>query len=128
MESLFGVERTVDDEAERREHTRVPYGAWVTFKTGKSKSFCLARDLSLGGLFLRSQTPPAVGSRISLVLVVEGEREPIKFKARVVRLSEPEGGFAVRFDEMSEQAAAHLLALVQAIHRQLEAALAGSQH
>lgn len=117
------LEQTVSNEADRRQHARVPYGAWVTLKAGRSKSFCLARDLSLGGLFLRSQNPPPVGSKISLVLVVEGEREPIKLKAHVVRLSEPEGGFAVRFDNMSEEAAAHLLGLVQSIHRQFEAAL-----
>ncbi|MBN2360618.1 MAG: PilZ domain-containing protein [Deltaproteobacteria bacterium] len=109
--------------ADRRQHARVPYGAWVTLKAGKSKSFCLARDLSLGGVFLRSQKPPPMGSKVQLVLVVEGEREPIKLKAHVVRQSEAEGGFAVRFDSMSEEAAAHLLTLVQAIHRQLEAAL-----
>jgi len=110
-------------DADRRQHPRVPYGAWVTLKAGRAKSFCLARDLSLGGLFLRSQTPPALGTSVDLVLVVEGERDPIKLKAHVIRQSEGEGGFAVRFYDMSEEAAAQLLGLVQTIHRQLEAAL-----
>jgi len=107
-----------ENYTEKRAHTRVPYGAWVTVQQGSEKSFCLARDLSLGGVFLRTETIPEIGVRVDLVLVIEGQRDAITLRGEVVRHSLDEGGYGIKFNEMNDLAAAQLLDLVQEIARQ----------
>lgn len=107
-----------DSFVEKRAHPRVPYGAWITVQRDAEKSFCLSRDLSLGGVFLRSETPPELGAQLELILVIEGQRDAIELQGVVVRHGAAEGGFAVRFSDISDDAAAQLLDLVQSIARQ----------
>jgi hypothetical protein len=87
---------------ERRESPRVPYGAWVEDLTREgSIQFFLAKDLSLGGLLLTTtETPPEVGHRVHLRLVVEYESRVMAVDGQVIRHAAPENGvtaFAVRF-------------------------------
>ncbi len=110
-----------DDD--RRAHPRVPYGAWVTVTQGAAKTFYLARNLSLGGVFLRADELLPLDTQVHVVLVVEGDHDPISVDGYVARHSEAEGGFGVRFDAMGDSAAARLLDLVQDTVRQLAAAL-----
>jgi len=102
-----------DEARDRRQHARVPYGAWVTVRHGSDKSFYLSQNLSLGGVFLRSDVLLPIGTDVELLLVIEGQRDPIALIGNVVRLAESEGGFAVRFSEIGDEAAAQLLDLVQ---------------
>jgi hypothetical protein len=86
---------------ERRKHPRVPYGAWIEDQSRDGGiEFYLARDLSLGGLLLLATTPPSIGSRLHLRLVVENEKRVIAVDGEVIRHCPAEDGrmsFAVRF-------------------------------
>ena len=87
---------------ERRQSPRVPYGAWVEDLTREgSIQFFLAKDLSLGGLLLTTtETPPEVGHRVHLRLIVEYESRVMAVDGQVIRHAPPEDGvtaFAVRF-------------------------------
>ncbi len=87
---------------ERRKFPRVPYGAWIEDLTREgSIQFFLAKDLSLGGLLLTTtETPPEVGHRVHLRLVVENESRVMAVDGQVIRHAPAENGvtaFAVRF-------------------------------
>jgi hypothetical protein len=115
------MEETPPLEPERREHKRVPYGAWVEdlSQTG-SLGFYLARDLSLGGILLQSIAPPTIGCTVRLRLVVENEPEVMTVDGKVVRHAVDEGGrvlFAVQFLELDPPQFDFLNALVIELER-----------
>jgi Tfp pilus assembly protein PilZ len=67
------------------------------------------RDLSQGGLFVRSQKPLPMSTRVMIELHVPNE-SPLPLKGEVVRVEA--NGFGVRFDENSEETTAHLYTLI----------------
>lgn len=88
---------------ERRQHQRVPYGAWVEDETQGGLGFYMAQNLSMGGLLLRTQEqPPAVGHKVRLRLVVENESRVMSVQGEVVRHTENPGEFAVHFVQLDE--------------------------
>lgn len=97
---------------ERREHMRVPYGAWVTVTGQNMRSFCLAQDLSEGGIYLKAAHPPPLGEKVSLTIVIENDSTPLELEGQVVRRSQGSGGFAVRFLQVAGAQARRLHALV----------------
>ncbi len=99
-------------EDDRREFLRVPYGAWVNVVRDGRQEFCLARDISLGGLFLKASPPPALGQDIQLLLVIENDTTPLELRGVVVRRSESEGGFGVRFQQLDPLTSRRLRELV----------------
>ena len=100
---------------ERRQHPRVPYGAWVeTENDDQGLQFYLAQNLSIGGLLLLSKgNAPPVGNKVRLRLVVENESRVMSVQGEVIR-HEPdiEGGFAVRFTHLDPVRKAFLVDLV----------------
>jgi hypothetical protein len=86
---------------ERRKYPRIAYGAWVEDLTKEGRiQFFLAKDLSLGGLLLVADEPPAVGNRVHLRLVVENEARVMAMDGEVIRHTPVDSGqtaFAVRF-------------------------------
>ncbi|MCC6749178.1 MAG: PilZ domain-containing protein [Deltaproteobacteria bacterium] len=90
--------------SDRRKFARVPYGAWIENEVAdEGLRFYLAQNLSAGGLLLKAQdsTPPAVGSRVRLRLVVENEARVMSVQGEVVRHgAEGSGDFAVRFTNL----------------------------
>ena len=101
---------------EKRQHPRAPYGAWVTILQGGQKLFCLAQDLSLGGIYLLTDSPLALQTAVQLQLLVEGDSDPIVIDGEVVRLGQPVG-FGVRFSSMDEEAAGRLFELFKSIQQ-----------
>jgi hypothetical protein len=89
---------------ERRQHPRVPYGAWVEDMTEGGLAFHMAQNLSLGGVLLRAKgTRPPLGHRVRLRLLIENERRVMTVEGEVMRhVSEHEGDFAVRFDRLED--------------------------
>lgn len=89
---------------ERRKHQRIPYGAWVEDETQGGLSFYLARNISMGGLLLRSKgSPPAVGHRVRLRLVIENEARIVSVTGEVLRHAPgPDNEFAVEFTNLDE--------------------------
>jgi len=96
----------------RREYLRVPYGAWITLLHQGRQAFCLARDISVGGMFLQADDPPHLGEELKLLIVIENERSPLELHGLVVRRSENEHGFGVRFTGVDSASATRLRDLV----------------
>src|SRR5277367_3949507 len=91
-------ERTKAD----RRHQRVatPKGVWVAWQDGKQQNVSRVRDLNVGGLFIATPAPLALGSVVTLLLSVpEGE---IRSRAIVRNLISGEG-MGVQFTEISQQ-------------------------
>jgi uncharacterized protein (TIGR02266 family) len=75
--------------AQSREHSRArpraPFSAQVRFFEWDHARTVVARDLSAGGIFLRSATPLAEGKLLTLRVELPGVRESFTALARVVR-------------------------------------------
>ena len=100
--------------SERRNHLRVPYGAWVEDETEGGLTFFLAQNLSLGGILLRSSGgTPGVGHKVRLRLVVENESRVMSVQGEVVRHTSLNGEFAVRFVNLDSARTTFLRELVQ---------------
>ena len=84
----------------RYERIATPKGVWVAWQDGKQQNVSRVRDLNVGGLFIATPTPLALGSTVTLLLSVpEGE---IRSRA-VVRNVIPGEGMGVQFTELSQQ-------------------------
>ena len=97
-------------KADRR-HQRIatPKGVWVAWQDGKQQNVSRVRDLNLGGLFIATPTPLALGSTVTILLSVpEGE---IRGRA-TVRNIVPREGMGVQFTEISQQDQARVEKLV----------------
>ncbi|MCA9670204.1 MAG: PilZ domain-containing protein [Myxococcales bacterium] len=101
------------NSADRRQHARVPYGAWVEDETHEAGlRFFLAENLSVGGLMLKANGEiPAVGHRVRLRLVIENESRVMSVQGEVVRHA-GDGGFAVAFTNLDPVRKAFLADLV----------------
>jgi Tfp pilus assembly protein PilZ len=92
------TERSKSDR--RYERIATPKGVWVAWQDGKQQNVSRVRDLNVGGLFIATPTPLALGSTVTLLLSVpEGE---IRGRA-VVRNVVPGQGMGVQFTELSQQ-------------------------
>ena len=88
-------------KADRR-HQRIatPKGVWVAWQDGKQQNVSRVRDLNVGGLFITTPAPLALGSVVTLLLSVpEGE---IRSRATVRNLI-PGEGMGVQFTEIGPQ-------------------------
>lgn len=84
----------------RRARPRVPVRLEVAYEDAGGAVFLRALDLSVGGVWLRTRMPPAVGAPARLVLELPGEPALLRLRGRVVRVRRgPEAGFAVAFDD-----------------------------
>lgn len=103
-----------DAARDGRRYPRIatPKGVWVAWQDGNQQSqqnVSRVRDLNVGGLFVATPNPAALGTAITVLLAVpEGE---IRCRA-VVRNVVPNEGMGVQFTEMREQDAARLQNLV----------------
>lgn len=103
--------RSNDGGRSDRRYPRIqtPMGVWVAWQDGSQQSVSRVRDLNIGGLFIATPKPAALGAVITLLLTVpEGE---IRSRA-VVRNVVPNEGMGVQFTEMREQDAARLQSLI----------------
>jgi len=81
----------------------------VAWQDGKQQNVSRVRDLNLGGLFIATPTPLALGSTVTILLSVpEGE---IRGRA-TVRNIVPREGMGVQFTEISQQDQARVEKLV----------------
>ncbi len=102
-------------KADRRyQRIATPKGVWVAWQDGKQQNISRVRDLNLGGLFVATATPLALGSVVALLMSVpEGE---IRSRA-VVRNVVPGEGMGVQFTEISAENAARVEKLVARLLR-----------
>jgi Tfp pilus assembly protein PilZ len=102
-------------KADRRyQRIATPSGVWVAWQDGKQQNVSRVRDLNLGGLFVATPTPLALGSEVTLLMSVpEGE---IRSRA-VVRNVHPGEGMGVQFVNISLQDATRVEKLVARLLR-----------
>jgi len=81
-------ELVAGEDLERRRSERSDYVVQVDYKTVDELFSEFARNINEGGLFVETETPPAVGSRVALQFRIPGSSEPIQVMGRVVRTSE----------------------------------------
>lgn len=106
------IERSKSDR--RYERIATPKGVWVAWQDGKQQNVSRVRDLNVGGLFIATPTPLALGSNVTLLLSVpEGE---IRSRA-VVRNVITGEGMGVQFTELSQQDAIRVEKLVARLLR-----------
>ncbi len=100
----------------RRLNSRVetPEGVWVLWSCDGRNEISQVRDLTLGGLFVETASPRAVGAMTALdFLVQEG---PIRADA-VVRHLNPGHGVGLQFTTMRDGDRSHLAALLNRLSR-----------
>ncbi len=93
---------TPASDSERRILKRVPAELKVEYKYDSTVSQGLTGDISEGGIFLQSDKPAMVGSKIYLRLQVKNGTPPIKIIGNVRRTVEPgetgKPGMGIKFD------------------------------
>jgi len=95
----------------RRFNSRIetPEGVWVYWRCYENDETARVRDVSLGGLFVETAKPRAVGSTAKVdFLVQEG---PIRADA-VVRHVEPGCGLGLKLTAVSDGDRPHFIALL----------------
>jgi Tfp pilus assembly protein PilZ len=106
-----------------RRHARLPVALRVKIRLATWQSFeqMVTRDLSRGGLFLRSPQRYEVGAQVTLAVETPDGGE-LEIPARVARLSHSheEAGFGLEFLEIPESTKRHIDALLEAASRPTE--------
>lgn len=101
---------------EKRKHPRIPIAAKVTRVGDDKKDFYFTKDLSLGGVFLQASQEIPVGSLINLELAIQGLKDLIRIKGKVVRVEMKQGkieGIGVQFVEVDKETVKHLKILLK---------------
>lgn len=88
-------------EQDRREFLRIPVTTKVTFKDGDRQEVLFTDDLSEGGLFLKSEKPPFVGTTLELEISIPNVEKLIMLKGEVVWRLEGKG-CGVRFKRVTQ--------------------------
>ena len=91
---------------ERRSSPRVDLIVRVHYATVDEIFSDFTRDINEGGLFVETENPLSVGSRIALQFRLPGGWGGVETRGRVVRVSPRggglSGGMAVEFDDLSD--------------------------
>lgn len=85
--------------AERRRDRRYPVRVSVIFRCAEQLGFGCTSDVSLGGMFIETESPLPFGARVSLRFKAGGLAEPLDAPA-VVRWVEPDRGMGVQFESV----------------------------
>ena len=108
----------VIDNAERRFERRLPIRITVEYEDMEDFLTDYTANLSIGGMFIETAEPLAVGTRFRLRFTVPGRPTPIDTVA-VVRWSQPAArrspvapGMGVRFEELSQDDMAAVQAML----------------
>lgn len=86
---------------ERREHSRIPVTTKVRFKEGNHEEVFFTDDLSEGGIFIRAEKPPFVGTKVDLQISLPNIDELVEVKGEVVWRLEG-NGCGIRFLKITQ--------------------------
>jgi len=95
--------------SDRRRYLRKHLRVKVTEKVSKIFEHFTSTNISAGGMFLKSDRPFAVGSKLDIEFTLPGTENPIKTQARVVRTCPPGNpddhppGMGIAFVEMDRE-------------------------
>ena len=81
---------------EKRRHQRVRLAIDIICKPAGGEPFkAVAKDISLGGMFVASEVNPTFGTQMTIEILLPGQKAPFNLPS-VVRWNLPEG-FGVQF-------------------------------
>lgn len=108
----FRFQRAMPDKSSKtdRRYSRIatPKGVWVAWQEGARQEVSRVQDLNIGGLFVATENPSAVGKIITILLSVsEGE---IRGRAAVRNVTSK--GMGIEFVDLREQDLARLHMLI----------------
>jgi hypothetical protein len=94
---LFGIGPNFEEKVqEKRSHARAPTNVEVTCRTGAGDLISgIARDISIGGMFIESEEVPVFGTQLTIECQLPGASQLSQLPA-VVRWSNV-GGFGIQF-------------------------------
>jgi len=92
-------------ENRRSPRTEVSKGIWVSWQTTGASTVSRVRDLSIGGVFVSTHAPPAVGATVKLLFSLpEGE---VRVEG-IVRYADTKKGMGVEFTRVGTADGARL--------------------
>lgn len=93
-------------EAERRRHVRESFKAEITVTSATNFFMGFSEDISEGGLFISTMSPPPVGERITMdIKVADGSFVTVEGEVRWHRyVTNTVTGCGVQFSELSPEA------------------------
>jgi len=105
-------QNTMPDKSSKtdRRYSRIatPKGVWVAWQEGARQEVSRVQDLNIGGLFVATENPSAVGKIITILLSVpEGE-----IRGRAVVRNVTSKGMGIEFVELREQDSTRLHMLI----------------
>ncbi len=102
---------------EKRVYKRACVRVEVTFKTGKQLITSYMKNVSRGGIFIKTDKPLPLNTEVELNFRLPNSYRLFKTKGLVVWVSPPGGkkqpGIGVQFREMSEEDAAYLEKVIE---------------
>jgi uncharacterized protein (TIGR02266 family) len=104
--------------ADRRRTPRSPLTLRVDYSTVDELFSEFTRNVNEGGLFIETETPPPMETRVALEFKLPGSGAPIRARGRVawIRDASPEegpAGMGVEFEQLGADARKHIDALVR---------------
>jgi type IV pilus assembly protein PilZ len=105
---------------ERRQYKRVSLVTKVTYVKAGVDQFYYSKDISEGGIFIKTKKPHPVGTRLQLHFTLPKREFRIDVWGEVARVVERQGegwndelGMGIKFTEISEEARAELKAFLE---------------
>ena len=97
----------------RRKHHRKPFFTAVDYATqdGVYKDFI--KDISSGGVFIKTNMPFSVGQEVSLTFPIPNQQEHIKITGKIVRIIDE--GIGVKFKIANEDQGAMIKTLMEMV-------------
>lgn len=109
--------RDVQTVVERRKSPRTPLVVRVSYSTVDAFFSEFASNVNEGGLFIETETPPPLDTRVTLHFQLPGSEEPLFAEGRVAGCRAPGGdeppGIGVEFEGLSLAARARINELVR---------------
>ena len=110
---------------EKRKHTRVPLALPIRMRIVDIDEFTelYSTNLGEGGIFVRMNYPPPVGSKVELTFHLEGVKKTIQARGEVVRAVEEADkgdgptGMAVQFTDLGKDAMRFIQLVVRKFNR-----------
>jgi uncharacterized protein (TIGR02266 family) len=95
---------------DRRKHPRKELNIEIVYSSLENFFYDYAVNISLGGMFIKTDNPLQVGSRINLRFSLPGSKKIIETKGRVMhtvsgksRTKHAQHGMGIQFQELSER-------------------------
>lgn len=108
--------------AERREHQRFDTSIAVDYASGETFLFAYLQNISEMGIFIRTDHPSTVGTRLRLRFHVEAEEEPLTLDGEVTWINPLRAtgdnlnpGMGVRFRDLSPDKREQVVSLVRTV-------------